>query len=285
MNLKRIARVLTPEVAYAQGYVRTPGGFRHKSMVHEMKPRHAVVRRAGGIGIMSLDDKQVADIPVAPTPPEPLAGMAGGWVTWASCGTPLTATAGAKITSLSTSWVVPPPPSTQSGQLIYFFNGLQDDAGDIILQPVLQWGVSGAGGGQYWGAASWHVDASGHAFYTPVTRVSEGGTLTGIMTLEVQADGSLIYTSAFVGLPGTNLVAQGLPELTVATQTLEAYGLTKASDYPNAPMTAMSAIDLQVNGVSTASQWVGDTMSNPAFGEHTNIVNNASPGGEVNLFY
>jgi hypothetical protein len=281
MNLKRVARVLTPEVAYAQGYVRTPGGFRHKSMVHEMKPRHVVVKRAGGVGIMSLDDKQVTDIPLAPTPPEPLAGMAGGWVTWASWST----TAGAKITSLSTSWVVPPPPSSESGQLVYFFNGLQDDAGDIILQPVLQWGVSGAGGGQYWGAASWHVDSSGHAFYTPVTRVSAGGTLTGVMTLEVQADGSLIYTSAFSGLPGTSLVAQGLPELTVATQTLEVYGLTKASDYPDAPMTAMSGIDLQVNGAPATPQWVGDTMSNPGFGEHTSVVSNASPGGEVDLFY
>jgi hypothetical protein len=63
---------------------------------------------------------------------------------------------------------------------------------------------------------------------------------------------------------------------------LEVYDLTQSSDYPNAPMTG---IDLQINGRPARLHWSPDAMTNPAFGEHTNIVSNGTPGGEVELVY
>jgi hypothetical protein len=194
-------------------------------------------------------------------------------------------TTGSPITSFQTNWAVPQPPATSSGQLIYLFNALEDASGDDILQPVLQWGVSGAGGGSYWSVASWYVDSSGHAFCTPATQVNPGDQLIGLMTATLLAGGAINYTSQFVGIPGSRLLAQGLTELVLATETLEVYGLTASSDYPNAPMTAMKGIDLQVNNVPAPLAWMPYTMTSPPFGEHASVVSNVTPGGEIDIYY
>jgi hypothetical protein len=281
MNRNRIARYFTHELAMSQGYVRTPGGFRHKSFVHRLQPGQGVVRSRERTSILNLANKQTVDVPAPQVPAQNLAGAGGGWVTWATW----VNSTGARITSFVTSWVVPPAPATENNQLIYLFNGLEDSAGVTILQPVLQWGVSGAGGGPNWSAASWFVDSAGHAFCTPVTAMNPGDRLTGIMTLAVQGDGSLNYACKFSGLPDTALIAQGLTELVMASETLEVYGLQASTDYPNVASTAMTAIDLEVNSAAAVLNWTSETMANPNFGEHTVIVSNASPYGEVDLFY
>jgi hypothetical protein len=272
---------MTHELLLSQGYVRTPGGFRHKSFLHQLKPGQAVRKRDGALHLQDLAAKGLSPVPAPAVAAQDLAGSGGGWVTWASW----VNTSGTAISSFATTWVVPPAPATESDQLIYLFNGLEDQAGDNILQPVLQWGVSGAGGSNTWGVASWYVDSSHHAFCTALVPVNVGDKLTGVMTLEIQADASLNYTSEFQGIAGTKLIAQGLSELVQACETLEVYGLTKSTDYPNAPMTAMTNINLQIMSNPASLSWVSELMNNPAFGEHTNIVSNATPGGEVDLYY
>lgn len=62
-----------------------------------------------------------------------------GWITnayWNTTGTP--------VSSFATTWVVPPAPSVQSSQWFFLFNGIQNS--EWIIQPVLQCGVSSAGG-------------------------------------------------------------------------------------------------------------------------------------------
>jgi hypothetical protein len=145
--------------------------------------------------------------------------------------------------------------------------------------------MSGAGGGNYWSVASWYVDSSNHAFCTPAIPVNVGDRLTGLITLAVQADGSFNYTSQFAGVNGTSLVAQGLSSLVQATETLEAYGLTRASDYPDAAQTAMTDINLRIATNPAVLNWNSDVMTNPAYGEHSAVVSNANPGGEVDLYY
>jgi hypothetical protein len=55
------------------------------------------------------------------------------------------------------------------------------------------------------------------------------------MTLQAAFnDGTFNYTCAFEGLPGTTLLTLGLKELVNADLTLEAYGVTVLTDYPNA---------------------------------------------------
>jgi len=281
MTQKQAARYMTHELAFSLGYVRTPGGFRHKSFVHQLQTGEAVTRSSGTTETLDLATGLILNKPGPAVPTQDLAGLGGGWVTWATW---VNAT-GSTISSFATTWKVPPPPTTQSGQLIYLFNALEDGTGSVILQPVLQWGVSGAGGGNFWGVASWYVDSNHHAFCTPVTPVNVGDNLTGMITVAIQADASLNYTSQFAGIPGSALIAQGLAELVVATETLEVYGLTMSSDYPNAPMTPMAAIDLQIAGNPAPLNWQANVMNAPPFGEHAAIVSNATPAGEVDLFY
>jgi hypothetical protein len=281
MNRKRAARFMTHELALAQGYVRTPGGFRHRSYVHRLDAGQAVAKRPGVSSIVDLATRNTVAVAQPSMPPQDLAGSGGGWVTWASWAN----ATGSPISSFATTWVVPAAPVTQSNQLIYLFNALEDQAGDDIVQPVLQWGESGAGGGNYWGVSNWYVDSNHHAFCTPVVPVNEGDELTGLLTLSSQAGGLFNYVSAFENIPGATLIAQGLSELVVATETLEVYGLTKSSDYPNGGIVRMTKIDLSVTAGAAALNWTAEVMSNPTFGEHTTIVSNAAPNGEVDLYF
>lgn len=67
---------------------------------------------------------------------------------------------------------------------LFFFNGLQDKFHDanLILQPVLQFGHSGCGGGKSWNFISFMVSDSGRAHCGKVLRVKEGDILTGLMS-------------------------------------------------------------------------------------------------------
>ena len=281
MPKNRAARFMTHELAFSQGYVRTPGGFRHKSFVHLVKPGQTITKRAGVSRLMDIKTNQLIATPGPSDPGPSFPGDGGGWVTWATW----TNTTGQAISRFATTWTVPPAPTTQSGQLIYLFNALEDQAGDNILQPVLQWGLSGAGGGNFWGVANWYVDSNNHAFCTDVVPVNVGDKVTGVVAASIQANASFNYTSEFQGVPGTKLNVDGLSELVLAEETLEAYTLTQCSDYPNTAMTAMTAIDLQVMGNPAPVSWVRSVMDNPACGEHTAVVSNATPGGEVDLYY
>jgi len=88
------------------------------------------------------------------------------------------------------SWIVPAAPSEQESQVLFLFTGLQnsyDLAGaDVtnIIQPVLQWGESEAGGGEYWALASWYVDSNDNAYYSQLTAqnsVNPGDSIQGNM--------------------------------------------------------------------------------------------------------
>ncbi|KAJ7820546.1 hypothetical protein B0H13DRAFT_2130062 [Mycena leptocephala] len=137
-------------------------------------------------------------------------------------------------TVVHTTWAVPAVPTTDHGQTIFYFNALQPNASSAILQPVLQYGPSNAGGGSFWAVASWYVDGTGHAFFTTPVPTSPGVTLDAIIALT----GS--------GLNNTSS-SSGVPELTFATETLEAYGVTASSDYP-AGATVFRNIDIELVG-------------------------------------
>ena len=270
------------QTALSNGFVSTPGGFRRQSHVHLVRPGESVIKRAGASFVMNLATGQLTDSSEGGIVARNPADQSGGWVTWASWRN----ATGTAISSFATDWVVPAPPATPGSQLIYLFNGLQNNTGLEILQPVLQWGSSGAGGGPFWSIASWHVDSQGHAYCTPSKPVNPGDPLTGLMTMTgAFNDGTHNYRCEFLGVVGTALMALGTPELTDAEETLEAYGVTAQTGYPGGPSTAMSQIDLQVGGNPVPLAWVSNTIQNPLYGESTVIVSNASPGGEVDLCY
>jgi hypothetical protein len=277
----------------ADDSVLTPGGFRPASAVHLIEPDHFLDASGGVLKKRHVSGQVVAEFGPMPVRPgnEPLhpmkiavlesavPGLGSGWITYASW----TNNTGKPIKSFKTTWMVPPPPSTQSGQTIFLFNGIQNSS--MIYQPVLQWGGSAAGGGNYWAVASWYVDGQGGpAFHSPLTQVSPGATLIGVMTMTGQSGNLFNYNCNFQGIANSGYAVNNIQELTWCIETLEAYSLTKCTDYPATPMTPMIGIEITTSGGEAPLNWAA---SNPITdcGQHTSIISDASPGGEVILCY
>jgi len=145
-----------------------------------------------------------------------------------------------QLTMYTGNWVVPPNPASNGGQILYSFNGLQNSfsgAGpdiDIdIIQPVLQYGTTPAGGGNYWAMASWYVAEDGTALFSTVLKVKVADMIYGIMEM-TSPDHWFISgndtnsgksTSLSVSKPNTKFEPW-------AFVTLEVYEVTNCDQYP-----------------------------------------------------
>ncbi len=273
--------------------VITPGGARPKSQVHLVesgvvdgsdgrlrhlsKPAGEVLRdfgelpeRAAGVPLMPANVSHV---------PGPVPSFGSGWITYSSW----TNSTGTPVSSFSTTWVVPDPPATESGQIIFLFNGIQNST--MIYQPVLQWGSSAAGGGNYWAVASWYVDGQGGpALHTNLVRVNPGQLLIGVMTLTGHSGSNFDYNCDFTGIGGTSLPVTNIQQLTWLIETLECYGITKSTDYPDTDLSNMSAIKVSTGSTHPTLNW---TANNPVTdcGQHTVIVSDSATAGEIDLNY
>jgi hypothetical protein len=147
-----------------EDFVLTPGGYRHRSLVHRVEPGHAVHVTGDHVQVMNLATKGFIDIPKVTFQAGELPVLGSGWIATSYWNNET----GNPITCFRSTWQVPPEPATRSNQLIYLFNGISRFSGNsAILQPVLQWGTSPDGGSQFWAVASWYVHSTGQAFYTP----------------------------------------------------------------------------------------------------------------------
>jgi hypothetical protein len=273
--------------------VLTPGGFRSKSLVHLIEPGHVLDGTGGRHQKLDQSGRAVTDFglitprpgnePLMPrnvaVPPREAPALGSGWIAYADW----TNNTGNPITSFTTTWTVPPAPATQSGQLIYLFNGIQNST--MIYQPVLQWGASPAGGGNYWGVASWYVDSQGGpAFHSQLVRVNPGDTVIGVMTLTGQSGTSFSYNCQFQGIANSGFPIQNVQELTWCIETLEAYQITQCLDYPNIDDTAFQGINVQT-GSSTPTLYWSPVNAVTDCGQHAVVMSNSNPGGEVVIYY
>jgi hypothetical protein len=143
----------------APGLVVTPGGPRLRSLIHNVESGYTLRVDPGSWKVLDLSGEIVKTITLPPVEEAP--GLGAGWI----CATFWNNNTGSPFSVIRTTWSVPAFPTTESGQLIYLFNGLQVQVtgsnpaltGLHILQPVLQWGVSPDGGGRNWAVASWFV--------------------------------------------------------------------------------------------------------------------------------
>jgi hypothetical protein len=278
----------------ANDNVLTPGGSRPRSLVFQIELGAVLDGGGGRIRKLHSSGKVLQDFGVVPRRPPGRPVMphnvvhprmltpafGSGWITYASW----TNNTGAPISLFSTKWVVPPGPSTQSGQLLYLFNGIQNST--MIYQPVLQWGSNGAFGGNYWCVASWYADGQGGpAFHSTPVQVNSGDVLTGVMTLTGHTANGYSYNCDFQGIANTGLPVTNIEQLTWLIETLECYGITKCSDYPATNKTAMSSIKVE-NGKSIPS--VGWSVTNKVTdcGQHTLLFDEDTTGnGEVDIWY
>jgi hypothetical protein len=138
--------------------------------------------------------------------------------------------------ALLATWTVPPQPSANDGQVLYFFPGLEDIyVTESILQPVLGWYQ-----GQ-WSLASWNCCINGVVANSPAVNVTAGDEIYGSITSTCPA-GSL-------SCPTWNVLSLDLStgESTTLSDTpsegqefnwafggvLEPYYVVRCEDYPS----------------------------------------------------
>lgn len=287
--------------------VITPGGARPKSQVHLIEAGYHIDIRGGVVYKVNTSTRTIAkDLgkinsgkeenfinrnilrsPIQELTRKATSGSAPSpitdrWIVYSGWRN----NSGHPITYFNTSWIVPPPPATDNGQLIYLFNGIENAAFDIILQPVLQWGSSPAGGGSFWAVTNWFVGSpgSGIALHRPLVPVNPGDVIQGLITLQGRSGSNFSYLSSFRNFPLCDLFVPNIDELTWANETLECYRLRQFSDYPNTMFTAMSDIDIRLDAIDIQLQWESFNAVTDN-GQHCSIVSNASPNGRVDLFY
>ena len=135
-------------------------------------------------------------------------------------------------------WNVPPAPSTNDGQTVYLFPGMEDYNDVVtIIQPVLGWNSDYASA---WGIASWNCCASGTVFEATPTQVNPGDTIWGYM-FDTCASGTLscpswdivtydVTSGNYSELQNTS--SQGQTFNWAFAAALEVYNIVQCSDYP-----------------------------------------------------
>jgi hypothetical protein len=135
----------------------------------------------------------------------------------------------------SGEFYVPNNPSVNGGT-IFLFNGIAPTAENWILQPVLQYGTSAAGGGNYWAIASWFVGTGG-AWHSPLETVKPGDTLYGY-TEQTAKGTDLDYTSEAYDLTSgayswLSIYSSGLHWTWAYEGVLEVYNVNSCSQLPS----------------------------------------------------
>ena len=178
------------------GWVQIPGALIRPDCVHEI-PNGADVEENGDI---TLEGSIVAHYDACPEEPistrprhgvvpqytdEP--GTGNGWIE--AVQEDVSLSSGDNIDKIVGTWTVPSDPSTNGG-IIFIFNGLEPTTENVIIQPVLQYGSSAAGGGNYWAIASWLVNST-NAYFSPLETVNVGDTIQGNTYIKSTSGGKL----------------------------------------------------------------------------------------------
>ena len=213
-------------------------------------------------------------------------GSNDGWVTYAECSiygiNPPT------IREFSSKWIVPSPPIKRSSQLLYLFISLMtiEEGKGHILQPVLQWGVSPAGGGEYWSICNWYVTSDNLFFHDSLVRVNPGDTIEGSISLIANYNNSYSYRSSFkLHSLETNFVVENLPELLKPHIVLEAYNVTDCNEYPLDEKLRFTNIHIQTEtDLLDGYQWILYPGVNSC-NQFTKLVDGSLDNGQIDIHF
>lgn len=262
--------------APAEQMVLTPHGKRPISQVHQIPEGGRVAHVGDEIHLIDANNNVIHK--ATPGNSKPRVPEASGWITYASWyynGAP-------PIQDFITTWTVPPNPATNNGQTLFLFNSIEPASFNAIVQPVLQWGGSAAGGGAYWGIASWYLVGS-QVYHTAVTPVSVGQSLEGVINLTSYSGSSFNYTTYFVGIGASFLNVTNAAQLVWATLTLESYGVAQVSNYP-AGNTVFNNVYLWLqNNTYPSLTW--SVVNDLTDGLYTTVNRNGPYNAEVTISY
>lgn len=245
------AQIMTREAAVERGWAQIPGELIRPDCVHEI-PNGARVEVENGkitgdvtmkgtiiahydacseaaVSTRSQESAQVS----AQKLHDP--GTGNGWVEGDEWKASLSSTD--NIDYLGGIWTVPTYPELD-GAVLYIFNGIEPTNRAWLLQPVLQFGLTPAGGGNYWGIASWIVNDTGYAFHSPLVTVYPGDVISGYTWL-TSTSGSTNYWEVVAqdtnsGFYSWIAVSNSVQHWTLAFRgVLEAYNVTSCSQFPS----------------------------------------------------
>jgi len=241
-------------VGITSGYAIIPGGYAHKSCVHQI-PNGATITKQNDKIQVHMNDEVIEHSPCKYPTMKPQHGAA--WKAWAQYANEGT------ITYLSGKWGVPPNPTSNGPQTLFWWNGVEPDEATDVLQPVLQWGISAGGGGDYWALASWYVSSSGNNYVTPLISCNVGDTIYGVLSVN-----STYWTIAGTDVNSNQTVAFNYatsesPSYTIAYEVLEAYNVdSTCSLYPPSGFVPFFNIQVQAAGNKVIPTWVPMTQDN-----------------------
>jgi len=266
-----VAVVITESrVPVPSGYGLTPGGYRHKSCCHHVPSGSHIVEDQNGI-LTVHPPNQVASyqLPKCSFPmlrPTNVSngrkrqGDVEGWHVYTK------QNVGAGLNSFLGQWNVPDMPSSDDGQTLFMFTGLQNidwvppnpgpNSAFDIIQPVLQYGPSEAGGGSYWTLASWYVPLIGDsAIWSDLITVNPSDIIFGNMTLTASSTWYINGLDTSINQKTDMSISRPrLKSQPWAYVTLEVYDLDECSDYPSQPVT-FSKLQLFVNQKLQPFNW------------------------------
>lgn len=243
-KLQPTANLLSQGAVKEEDYLPGPGARRyHKSCIHELP---AGARLHAGRGDIMVNEQTLQHVSPCQHPPIP---TVNGYVEDAN---QLSQVDSAGYNFFSGLWnefgdfPVPNAPSSNDGQTLFLWLGLAPADGSTVIQPVLQWGSSAAGGGAFWAMANWYIDSSGNAFFSTPQQVNAGDHIAFTVILNFgnagcNADGTncnylVQWEDHSVAQP--TLVSQEFDALPNSYQwafpgVLEAYNVVQCSDYPD----------------------------------------------------
>ena len=237
-----------------EGYVITPFGYFHPSCVRAVVSGDTVL--ADG-RIQHADGTVDAEAPACGYPHYAASGeilTAGRTAptishSWIESGNSVNTTS--SFGELTANWTVPPAPTTDDGQTVFLFPGMEDYALDeTIIQPVLGWNAGFFG--TNWSIASWNCCPSGTANYSTPVQVNAGDIIYGAIKSTCNPGVKSCSTWNITTEDQTTRQLTTLGKTPKKGQTftwaqggaLEVYEIVKCSDYPPNNSTTFSNLAL-----------------------------------------
>jgi hypothetical protein len=140
------------------------------------------------------------------------------------------------IERFTTHFRVPPYPRVDSDQTLFIYNVAQPAHYRSALLPVLQYGRSAAGGGNYWAVATWYITA-GFVYHTPLAQVEIAAPLYAAINLthvnhRARFPPTYDYTARFNGIEETVLNLRYSEELKNIALVLQGVNIRTGENYP-----------------------------------------------------
>jgi len=283
------SRKALPLLGDLSEWEKTPIGYAHPSCVHRVPSgSHAILSKKpyGGTIVKGADGsiQQLAPcrypfLKYVKKSNTTGGDFAPGWQAWTTYQSP-----GLSFSKFLGFFNVPNVPQTYNDQTLFMFTGLQNEnwipgpnqpappADFEIIQPVLQYGPSAGGGGEYWSLASWYVTVDAGYLVSEFLQVTAGDEIWGNMTL-ISPDTWFIEGLDMNSGISTNLTVTR-PRLKTnpwAYCTLEVYDASgDCSEYPN-NNNVYSKLQLFIGSKQMTANWQPLVTSQPICGEHSTV--------------